>query len=70
MVPAAIPVSTPDASIVATAVLLLLHVPPLTLDDSVDVSPVQRLVEPDMVPAEGAGLTVAGVILRQPVESA
>ena len=65
-----IPVNTPDASMVPTAVLLLLHVPPLTLLDSADVRPVQRLVEPEMVPAAGAGLTVTGVSRRQPVESA
>jgi hypothetical protein len=65
------PPKTPEvASIVPTAVLLLVQVPPETELESVEVSPVHRLVEPEIVPAVGAGFTVTGVSLRQPVESA
>ena len=68
VVPAVIPVNTPEASIVPTAVLLLLRVPPLTELESAEVRPVQRLVDPEIVPAVGAGFTVTGVSLIHPVE--
>ena len=63
-----IPVNTPEASMVPTAVLLLLHVPPLTELESVEVRPVHKLVDPEIVPAVGAGFTVTGVNLMHPVE--
>jgi hypothetical protein len=54
---------------VATAVLLLLHVPPETVLVRATVRPVHTLVEPEIVPAVGAALIVTGVILIHPVES-
>lgn len=70
VVPAVMPVTTPDASIEPTAGALLLQVPPLTVLVRVTVRPVHTLVEPDMVPAVGEGFTVTGVSLMQPVGSA
>lgn len=68
VVPAATPVTTPEVFTVATAVLLLLHVPPDTVLVRATVRPVHTLVEPEIVPAVGAGLIVTGVILIHPVE--
>jgi hypothetical protein len=48
---------------VALAVLLLLHVPPLTLSVSVIVAPSHTLEDPDIVPATGSGLTVIMVVV-------
>jgi len=45
-VPAETPVTTPDASTVAFAVLLLLHVPPATLLAKVVVLPEHTLAVP------------------------
>ncbi len=58
VVPAATPVTTPDASTVATDVLLLVHAPPLTASERVIVAATQTLDEPEIVPAFGNGLTV------------
>ncbi len=66
-VPATMPVTTPDALIVATDVLDEAHVPPLTVLDSVDVRPVHIDVVPDIVPALGAGFTVKLSTWKQPV---
>jgi len=51
-------VTSPEALTVATAVLLLLQVPPDELEDKEEVDPVQIVVAPLMVPATAAGLTV------------
>ena len=66
----AVPALTPDATplkepIVATAMLLLLHVPPIVASLSVVVLPTQTAVTP--VIAAGSGLTVIIVVVRQPV---
>jgi hypothetical protein len=58
--PALTPVTTPEASTVATAVLLLLHVPPEAVLDNVEVVPEQKVVVPEIEPASGATLTVTG----------
>jgi hypothetical protein len=67
--PTATAVTVPKiGSIVATAVLLLLHEPPETPSDRVVVPPVVRLEVPVIVPAFGAGLTVTvAVALPQAV---
>lgn len=59
VLPAATPVTTPVlASIVATAVVPLLQVPPAILLLSIMVEPTQTEEAPLMVPAFGTGLTV------------
>ena len=64
-VPPLIAASTPlDASMVARAVLLLLHVPPVVALLSVMLLPAHGLVAP--VVAARAALTVSWVIVRQP----
>lgn len=58
-VPAAMPLTTPVVtSTVATSVLLLLQVPPVTALVSVVVVALQMLEDPDIVPVNGNGLTV------------
>ena len=52
------PLTTPPASTVATDVLLLLHVPPLTVLLYVAVVPVHILVAPLSVPAPDVAMTV------------
>ena len=56
--PAAIPLTVPVEPIVATEVLLLLHVPPDVVFDKVIVDPAQTEDEPTIVPALGSGRTV------------
>lgn len=51
----------------ATAVLLLLHVPPVEVVARVVTVPVHRLLEPLM--ALGIGLMVTPVVVKQPVGS-
>lgn len=60
--PATIPVVEPTDP---RAGLLLLHVPPLVASDNVVVKPTHTNGEPE-IPA-GVGLTVNGVVTRQPV---
>lgn len=67
--PAVTPVTMPDVPTVATAVLLLAHVPPLTVLERDVVRPVHTLDEPEMVPADGATLTVITILRKQPVDS-
>ena len=67
--PAVTPVTMPEVPTVATAVLLLAHVPPLTVLERDVVSPEQTLDEPEMVPAEGAAFMVTTMLRRQPVDS-
>jgi hypothetical protein len=54
----------PDVPIVATPVLLLVHVPPLVVDDRVVVAPAHNEVIPDI--AAGSAFTVIDVVLTQP----
>ena len=56
------PVSEPT---VATAVLLLLHVPPAVVSVNVVVDPAQTLVDPEI--AAGDVLMVMVVVVMQPV---
>lgn len=65
--PAVSPLTTPvDAPIVATAVLLLAHVPPATAQLSVVVVPVHNVVLPVIA---GRAVTLTVVDLPQPVGS-
>jgi hypothetical protein len=57
-VPATNAVITPVVLIVATAVLLLLHVPPVAVLENEVVSPAHTVAVPESVPATGNGLTV------------
>ena len=63
-VPAATPDTIPDVPIVATPVLLLAHVPPLVVDESVVVAPAHKEVVP--VIAAGSALMVIDVVVLQP----
>jgi hypothetical protein len=58
-VPGLRPVTTPDGSIVATAVLLLLHVPSVLVSVNVMLLPWQIIPEPVIVSPEGFTRTVA-----------
>jgi hypothetical protein len=64
-VPAVTPLTTPPDVIVATAVLLLLHVPPLVVLLNTVVDAWHTESSP-VIPA-GAGLTITVVIVWQPV---
>jgi hypothetical protein len=57
-VPAVTPVTSPVASIVATVTLLLLHEPPVPELVSRVVIVSQTVSVPEIVPADGNGLTV------------
>ena len=62
-VPATTPVTTPvDELTVATDVLELVHVPPLTVEESVEVPAEHIAVVPLIVPAEGAAVTVTVLV--------
>jgi len=63
-VPAAMPVTMPAASMVAIAVLLLLHAPLVLVVLNVVVVPTQALSVPVM--AEGSGFTVTILVSWQP----
>lgn len=66
VVPAAMPVAMPEVlPIIAMPVELLAHVPPVVASLSVVVFPIQTLVMPVM--AGGGGVTVAIVVIEQPV---
>ncbi len=68
VVPIAMPETRPDETpIVATAVLLLAHVPPVTALVSVFDPPVQTVFMP--VIAGGKGFTVTIIVDIQPVEN-
>ena len=57
-VPNAIPETTPVLLIVATAVLLLLQLPPVAPSVKEVDEPAQTAAAPLIVPADGSGLTV------------
>jgi len=66
VVPASTPVAIPLLlPIVATAVVLLVQVPPVDVLLSVVVRPTQTLAVPEM--DAGRGLTVSTVVVIQPV---
>jgi hypothetical protein len=67
LVPAEAPVTSPMLPIVATAGVLLLHVPPAVTSDC----NVERPEHTCAIPVTGAGngLTVISAVLRQPVDS-
>ena len=71
-VPADTPVTTPELFIVATAALLLLHVPPVVASLNVVEFPIQTLVVPVIAATVGKGFTVTVVValLVQPLTSA
>ena len=56
------PVTVPVLPTVATAVLLLAHVPPITVLLSAVVLPVHTVAVPLSVPADGAALTVTTLV--------
>lgn len=65
VVPNASEVRTPvDGAMVATAVALLVHVPPVDDEDNVMLDPTQRAVPPEI--ADGNGLTVTVAVILQP----
>jgi hypothetical protein len=57
LVPAATPVTTPEVPTVATAVLLLLHVPPGVASVNEVVEPAQTDVVPVIAPTEPPTVT-------------
>lgn len=62
-VPADIPVARPeDEPTVATAVLLLLHIPPTVPSARVEVALMHRLVVPVMGDTEGNGSTTNAIV--------
>ena len=65
VVPAAIPVTTPVASMVPAAVLLLVHVPPAVVFASAVVWPIQTVGVPVMI--AGDAITVTTTDAEQPV---
>ena len=68
--PADTPVTTPVALTEATAVLLLLQVPPEAVSLRAEVRPVQMAAPPVITPAPAAGVTVTGAVVKalpQPV---
>jgi len=58
-VPAPIPLTVPTLLMVATAVLLLVQLPPATLSDTVVVAPLQIAVVPVMADAVRSTVIVA-----------
>jgi len=68
--PVATPVTLPEASTVAMALLALLQVPPDVASDKLTNEPTHTTDEPDMVPAVGRAVTVmadVAVAVLQPV---
>jgi hypothetical protein len=64
-VPSLTPYTTPVPDTVATAVLLLLHTPSVAASLNGVVEPTHRLVEPEMLPTDGAGVTVTAAVATQ-----
>ena len=56
------PLTIPVALTLATAALLVVHAPPLTASVNVVVVPVQTVLAPAIVPADGAVLTFTVVV--------
>ena len=66
-VPAAMPITTPEALIVPVVVGVMLHVPPVVASVSEVVVPIQIVVLPRM--AAGAALTTTAFVTVQPLPS-
>lgn len=62
VVPAAMPLTIPAVSIVATPVAPLFQVPPVTDDPNVTVAPTHIFVVPEIIPATAQGLTVTTAV--------
>ena len=62
VVPGATPVTTPVGSTVATAVVVLLHMPPVATSVKFILVPGQRVNRPVMAPATGSGFTVTTAV--------
>jgi hypothetical protein len=56
------PVTTPALLMVATAVVLLLHVPPVVASVRVAVRPEHTVDAPVMIPADGVALIVTALV--------
>lgn len=56
------PVTTPAALTLATDALLVLQVPPVAEPVSVAGVPMQIVVGPDIVPADGVSITVMALV--------
>ena len=63
--PLATAVTTPEPSMVAADVLLLLHVPPVVVLDNGSVCPAHILAMP-VIGAGGKGFTVTSKVTKQP----
>ena len=69
VVPALLPLTTPEVFTEAIAELLLLHTPPVIASVSVITAPAQTLSAPSMVPASGKAFTVTlSVVVANPHE--
>jgi hypothetical protein len=68
LVPASTPDTEPLLPIVATDVLLLLHVPPPVPSVKPEVLPAQKVVAPEML--AGLPITLTVVVVKHPVENA
>ena len=65
-VPAAAPVTTPDAELtLAVPEALLVHTPPVGEDDNVVVDPTQTAAVPDIAP--GVVLTMTTAVTKHPL---
>jgi hypothetical protein len=58
-VPGVTPDTTPPVPMVATAVVLLLHVPPKVMSDKEVVVPAQSIATPDIAPGNGFTVNVS-----------
>ncbi len=68
VVPDETPVTIPElVPTVATAVLVLLHVPPVTASLSVVVDPTQMVVVPAMGPGGAVIITVTTMVFSPPI---
>ena len=66
--PEATPVTTPAVDTLALLVVVL-QVPPPTVDESGVVAATQTVDKPEIDPAEGSGFTVTRRVTKQPVGS-
>lgn len=67
VVPGEIPVTTPEAEIVPTAVLLLLHVPPCVASVSVEGNPLHIIALPEINAADEFTVYPIVAAVPQPV---
>lgn len=66
MVPALIPLTSPEELTVAIEVFVLLQVPPLTVEVNVEALPTQIDCVPESVPAEAAAVTEIVIVSEKP----